>query len=208
MKKDKCKIPRTVPTDSWTIHGLWPSRTKGKAPKCCDSSLPFDEGQIKDLRCELETFWPNLLADESKTELWKHEWEKHGTCGMDVEAVNTQEKYFDIGLALNRDLNIYQMLKDHGIVPSSSIPYQYDDIANAFVNTFDIETPPKMACHKDEENSGTVYLYQVYFCLKKNLELMDCPKKASYSPGKICELAERIFIPPFDRLNILHHRTP
>ncbi|XP_070577009.1 ribonuclease Oy-like isoform X2 [Ptychodera flava] len=133
-QRKKYEIPHTVPNDTWTIHGLWPSHTSGIGPQFCDRNLPFDEGQIKSIRSELKKYWPNLLP-EGETEFWKHEWEKHGTCGMDVEAVNTQEKYFRIGLVLYRNLNIYQTLARHGIVPSSSRPYQYNDIVNAFMDT-------------------------------------------------------------------------
>ncbi|XP_070577010.1 ribonuclease Oy-like [Ptychodera flava] len=192
LKKDKgetCRIPNTIAKDSWTIHGLWPSTTHGNAPEYCDKSLPFQEKQVKALRSKLDRFWPGLIPNFN---IWKHEWERHGTCGMDLEAINTQYKYFDVGLALNRDLDIHQTLASHGIVPSSSRSYQYNDIVNALVNTFDIKTPPWMACYHEEQQ----YLLQIYFCLDKDFNLMDCEEGTSYGPRHTCRPDEPIVIPP------------
>ena len=33
----------------------------------------------------------------AKNKLWRHEWLKHGSCGLDIEAIDTEFKYFSKG---------------------------------------------------------------------------------------------------------------
>ena len=36
----------------------------------------------------------------------KHEWYKHGTCAIELPALDTEFKYFSMGLKLNRKLDL------------------------------------------------------------------------------------------------------
>jgi ribonuclease I len=59
-RQEKCK---NFPLDSLTVHGLWPSSSKGRGPTYCLTSKEI----------EAEGFG-QLSARQ------KHEWKKHGTC--------------------------------------------------------------------------------------------------------------------------------
>jgi len=77
--------PVTGPTDSWTIHGLWPNNCDGTYSENCDSSREYTDitklltkaGQISVLKY-MQTYW--LSNSESDEAFWDHEWKTHGTC--------------------------------------------------------------------------------------------------------------------------------
>ncbi|KAK9944223.1 hypothetical protein M0R45_009801 [Rubus argutus] len=74
--------------DSWTIHGLWPSIDSATnmeitcLPNSKKLGIKFRESKIhvKDLVI-MEQVWPNLQNIKNE-ELWKHEYENHGTCTL------------------------------------------------------------------------------------------------------------------------------
>ncbi|XP_024600660.1 ribonuclease T2 isoform X2 [Neophocaena asiaeorientalis asiaeorientalis] len=104
--KNHCKDP----PDYWTIHGLWPDKSEG-----CNRSWHFNPEEIKDLLPDMRMYWPDLLhpSPNRSLHLWKHEWEKHGTCAAQLEALNSQKKYFGKSLDLSKELalNRFQILK-------------------------------------------------------------------------------------------------
>ena len=80
------------PEDTWrynlTIHGLWPEYSDGGYPSYCTDEAFSEEAVVGELGiCQMETLWVNVKTEafeEGYTELWEHEWSKHGTCsGMD-----------------------------------------------------------------------------------------------------------------------------
>ncbi|XP_036727784.1 ribonuclease T2 isoform X1 [Balaenoptera musculus] len=95
--KNHCKDP----PDYWTIHGLWPDKSEG-----CNRSWHFNPEEIKDLLPDMKIYWPDLLhpSPNRSLHLWKHEWEKHGTCAAQLEALNSQKKYFGKSLDLSKEL--------------------------------------------------------------------------------------------------------
>ncbi|KAB0405939.1 hypothetical protein E2I00_012946 [Balaenoptera physalus] len=54
----------------------------------------------------MKIYWPDLLhpSPNRSLHLWKHEWEKHGTCAAQLEALNSQKKYFGKSLDLSKEL--------------------------------------------------------------------------------------------------------
>ncbi|KAH8832272.1 ribonuclease T2 [Flagelloscypha sp. PMI_526] len=129
--------PTTGPTDSWTIHGLWPDNCDGTYEESCDSSRAYTgigtlltaQGYSSTLTY-MNTYWKNNAGtDES---LWEHEWAKHGTCLSTLETSclpsGTAAKaeavaYFNTAVALHKSLPTYTWLKNAGIVPSSTATY-------------------------------------------------------------------------------------
>mmetsp|Transcript_21741 Transcript_21741/g.62831 ORF Transcript_21741/g.62831 Transcript_21741/m.62831 type:complete len:659 (-) Transcript_21741:33-2009(-) len=73
----------------WTLHGLWP----GGVANCASTS--FNRTAILALEPELAQQWPSCRGYNH--DLWKHEWEKHGSCtGL------PQPEYFKQSLQLLR----------------------------------------------------------------------------------------------------------
>lgn len=76
--------PSTGPSDSWTIHGLWPNNCDGTYSEDCDKSRAYtDITQLLTAANQtvldfMQTYW--LSDDESNEDFWDHEWETHGTC--------------------------------------------------------------------------------------------------------------------------------
>jgi ribonuclease T2 len=71
--------PATGPTDSWTIHGLWPNNCDGTYQEKCDPSRAYTNiteileaaGATATLDF-MQTYW--LSDDESNEAFWDHEW--------------------------------------------------------------------------------------------------------------------------------------
>ena len=74
-------------TDGWGIHGLWPQW----AETCGGPS--FDLGKLDSISTELNDHWPS--CEEKNSDLWSHEWSKHGSCSNMTELA-----YFSKALSL------------------------------------------------------------------------------------------------------------
>ncbi|XP_012935047.1 ribonuclease Oy [Aplysia californica] len=165
--KEKCHgIPAVV--KGWTIHGLWPSGPGSHYPEYCNHSLKFDYNKIKSLGAQLLTQWPNLDSESKTTELWSHEWEKHGTCAVSVSRLSTEFDYFNVTLGIHGALNTTGALAKRGITPSDD-PYTASDIYNALLAEYGVK--PNIVCEKKDEK---YYLDQVYVCLSKSFVAQDC----------------------------------
>jgi ribonuclease T2 len=77
--------PSTGPSNSWTIHGLWPDHCDGTYDSNCDSSREYTNITAilqsygkSDLLAYMNTYWVDL--DGNDESFWEHEWGKHGTC--------------------------------------------------------------------------------------------------------------------------------
>lgn len=84
--------PSTGPTNSWTVHGLWPDHCDGTFDSSCDSTRAYTNitailksfGKT-DLLAYMNTYWVDLDGDNES--FWSHEWSKHGTC---ISTLNTK----------------------------------------------------------------------------------------------------------------------
>uniref|UniRef100_A0A8D0XZX3 Ribonuclease T2 n=1 Tax=Sus scrofa TaxID=9823 RepID=A0A8D0XZX3_PIG len=105
------------PPDYWTIHGLWPDKS-GE----CNRSWPFNPDEIKGLLPDMRLYWPDVLhsSPNHSVHFWRHEWEKHGTCAAQLDALNSQRKYFGKTLDLYKELALNSTLQKLGIKPSIS----------------------------------------------------------------------------------------
>jgi len=168
----KCKIPEKVST--WTVHGLWPTHGSTEGPSFCNNASKFNPDEIADIRDQLDVFWPNLYTDTPDDGFWVHEWSKHGTCCQTAEAVNTQRKYFSKGLELRQQFDILSILAKGGIVPSDTTNYKPSQFQNVLGGVLGLK--PQLFCLQDE---GKQYLMEIWFCVDKSFEVMNCPHKAS-----------------------------
>ncbi|XP_058009551.1 ribonuclease 1-like [Hevea brasiliensis] len=161
----KCNKP--YKDDNFTFHGMWPVNIGGRSPnptKC--EGPPFDANKLinSPIISELNKLWPNFDAKQSNTDLWEHEWVKHGICtGWDLF------QFYKKSIDRVEQVNILRVLETAGITPNNA-KYNIDDIKRAFNHL----TRPIIHCNK-EKSIPKKMLFQVYFCLDRNGEqFQDC----------------------------------
>ncbi|XP_030052280.1 ribonuclease T2 [Microcaecilia unicolor] len=201
MNNNPCKDPPTF----WTLHGLWPGREE-----MCNKSWPFKLNEIEDLLPEMFHLWPDVLHPNC-SRLWKHEWQKHGTCAAELECMNSEHKYFSKTLELYKKYDLNSALLKFGIVPSTSY-YQMKDIEAAIMNAYGVM--PKIQCLPPDHGKSTQILGQIEICFTKEIELRNCSEGESESrhflkdtPGGlqrkdfcVCNNTCRHIIPPVDQI--------
>ncbi|KAF8608202.1 ribonuclease T2 [Ceratobasidium sp. AG-I] len=127
--------PVIEPSNSWTIHGLWPDRCDGHPAKHCDS--PHAKYNItsvlqhgaSDVLSDMQTYWKDNKGDDEW--FWNHEWSKHGACMSTLQPacfsqfVEGQDAvyYFTRVVNLFKALPTYEYLEAAGIRPSSTETY-------------------------------------------------------------------------------------
>lgn len=172
---NKCNLPQQL-NGRWTIHGVWPSATKGPHPFNCNKTLPFNETSLDPIMSQLQLQWTDVHKNSPKDDFWKHEWTKHGTCAIELEPLNTELKYFSKALELNNKYEIGAILYKAGIIPGK--PYTGNQLVNAVSQS--IGKRAGLECVKDS-NSDTESKFlvsQVMICFSKNLDLIDCDEKS------------------------------
>ncbi|XP_068632735.1 ribonuclease Oy [Battus philenor] len=162
-----CNLPTNH--DSWTIHGIWPTKLGTIGPAFCNRTWHFDPEQVRPIEKTLEQLWTNVESGTSTYALWAHEWNKHGTCAAVLEPLNSEIKYFTMGLNWIRKFMMYNILQEASITPSNSNQYSVLDIHNAVKNRLGIN--PMIECRKEDDKS---YLGEIRICFTKDLELRDC----------------------------------
>ncbi|CAG9533850.1 unnamed protein product [Cercopithifilaria johnstoni] len=186
-----CKVP--VDAAPWTIHGLWPSRNDGSFPQFCDGKKKFNVSKLLPIRQKLERSWPNLFVMQSASSLWKHEWEKHGTCAGVVEEVSDEVKYFNKSLALYEQFDIFGMLGKQEIIPSQGKLYDRTLLHRSLTSAYGKNV--EFHCLKDKKTKNWL-LADVRLCLTKNFQLMDCKMKPwKWQNSKMSRLSTYQFCP-------------
>ncbi|KAH9290409.1 hypothetical protein KI387_034526, partial [Taxus chinensis] len=155
-----CCYPLTgKPAPDFSIHGLWPNYKTGKWPQFCDSSAEFEFSQISDLVEELNKHWGSLSCPSSNGHrFWEHEWEKHGTCSLNLN----QHDYFEKALSLRRKIDILGALRSAGIRPDGG-EYSVSHIKEAIRD--ETGELPGVDCNVSEE--GESQLHEIYVCVDK-----------------------------------------
>ncbi|XP_021549201.1 ribonuclease T2 isoform X2 [Neomonachus schauinslandi] len=184
------------PPDYWTIHGLWPDKAEE-----CNGSWPFNLEEIKDLLPEMKMYWPDVIHPLNHSHFWKHEWEKHGTCAAQVDALNSQKKYFGGSLDLYRGLELNSMLQKLGIKPSINY-YQISDIKDALASIYGVV--PKVQCLPPKQGEEVQTIGQIELCFTKELRLRNCTEpgepggpRGAGGPGlEVCEDGPAFYPPP------------
>ena len=112
--------PVTGPSNSWTIHGLWPNNCDGTYSEKCDKTRAFKNitqiltaaGDTATLDY-MQTYW--VSNSESGEAFWEHEWETHGTCMStlatdcypDYQTGDEVVDFFDRTVSLFKTLDTY-----------------------------------------------------------------------------------------------------
>ncbi|KUJ21753.1 ribonuclease T2 [Mollisia scopiformis] len=141
--------PSTGPSNSWTIHGLWPDHCDGTYDSNCDASRAYTNitailqsyGKT-DLLSYMNAYWVDIDGDNES--FWEHEWGKHGTCISTLKpscytGYTAQEEvpdFFQKTVDLFKTLDSYTALANAGIVPSSSATYTAAAIQSALKASF------------------------------------------------------------------------
>ncbi|KAG6008161.1 hypothetical protein E4U21_004919 [Claviceps maximensis] len=135
--------PATGPSDSWTIHGLWPDNCDGSYPARCDASRAYTDIEnilssagASDTLEYMKDFWKDSNGDDDT--FWQHEWGKHGTCISslnpmcynDYQSEEEAVDFFTKTVELFKLLPTYKWLADAGITPSSTRYYSLGQIQN------------------------------------------------------------------------------
>ncbi|KAJ5578741.1 Ribonuclease T2 [Penicillium hispanicum] len=142
--------PATGPSDSWTIHGLWPDNCDGTYQSSCDSSREYSnitdilQAQDRtDLLSYMKQYWVDIDGDDES--FWSHEWSKHGTCINTIDPscytdYSEQEEvgdFFQKVVDLFKTLDTYKALSKAGITPDDSKTYSLSDIESALSDLHD-----------------------------------------------------------------------
>ncbi|KAI0154938.1 ribonuclease t2 [Xylariaceae sp. FL1272] len=127
--------PSTGPSDSWTVHGLWPDNCDGTYEQYCDLNRQYTNITAilqEKAPCTLkymQVYWKDYQGDDE--DFWEHEFGKHGTCintlnpecYSDYQATDEVPDYFNRAVSLFKSLPSYKWLEEAGIVPSSTATY-------------------------------------------------------------------------------------
>ncbi|KAI0456512.1 ribonuclease T2-like protein [Xylaria acuta] len=159
--------PVTGPSNSWTIHGLWPDNCDGTYDENCDSSRAYTDittilqnNGKSSLVSYMQSYWQS--NDGTPESFWEHEWSTHGTCvsTIDPDCYSSYTKgkeaadYFQVVVDLFKTLDTYGVLSAAGITPSSTKTYTSAQIQAALLKV--TGKAAVISCSSSE-------LYQVYY---------------------------------------------
>lgn len=169
-KHNECTLPKV--RNSWAIHGLWPTKYHEIGPLYCNDTWTFDINQITDIEDEMTEKWINIEKGTPLDGLWKHEWEKHGTCAAQkIHEMDTERKYFEEGLKLFDSYSVTKLLQDTYIKPGIDVSYKLDEIHSAINRS--IGNNFAVICEKDHQTKQQM-LFEVRMCFDKELNLHNC----------------------------------
>ncbi|KUJ19334.1 ribonuclease T2 [Mollisia scopiformis] len=140
--------PTVGPSDSWTLHGLWPDLCDGTYDQFCTSAPQYHNitsiisaSNNTLLLADMEKYWlPNRGTLEH---FWQHEWNKHGTCintlspscyGSNYSPGQEVVDFFARAVELFKGLDTYKALEAAGIEPSYRKKYTYAEIEDALTS--------------------------------------------------------------------------
>ncbi|KAI0931524.1 hypothetical protein AcW2_000398 [Taiwanofungus camphoratus] len=183
--------PSTGPSDSWTIHGLWPDYCDGSYAEGCDPSRDYDDittllgdqGASSTLSY-MQTYW--VSDDESNEDFWEHEWSTHGTCystlrpsclpsgsAKGAEAV----AFFETAVSLFKTLPTYKWLEQAGITPNSKKTYTLNTLIDALEDAAGVK--PALDCYDDSVSQISWYFNLKGSMIDGDFVPIDAPEKGS-----------------------------
>jgi len=162
--------PSTGPSDSWTIHGLWPDKCDGSYVEHCDPSRDYTDipGLLtsqgaSDTLSFMEQYWVDIHGHNEH--FWEHEWSTHGTCystlnpsclpdgsPQGAEAV----AFFQTVVGLFQQYDLYQSLAGAGITPTTDRTYTLSELESALESAFGVKATFECSHGK---NLNQIYIY-------------------------------------------------
>ncbi|KAH7826587.1 putative Ribonuclease 1 [Monocercomonoides exilis] len=162
-------------TNAVTIHGLWPGNNASSWPECCNNSYPFKPAEISGI-ADLSKNWVSTQGPDNS--FYTHEWEKHGTCAMDL--FHTERDYFSSVVNLNKRLNIAGIFRAAGIIAGNRT-YSKNDVKTALRRGLGHDV--LLECAKV---NGISMLNAIYTCIdhSPSLNVQECTSdyKSRYEP--------------------------
>lgn len=193
-----CGLPPVK--DTWTIHGIWPTKLNTIGPSFCNKTAVFNVTELSSIELQLEQFWINVEKNKPYDSLWQHEWLKHGTCAAAVMVqLNTENKYFSQGLTWLQEHSMNDVLGQGGITPGGN--YTVTEIHQVLMDR--LQKNAAIECYHDGKTKQQ-FLNEIRVCFSKNMELTDCDGILfddvflDQSGGKMitnCNLKKSIFYP-------------
>ena len=169
-KGNECVLPKAK--NSWTIHGIWPTKYHTIGPLFCNDTWIFDMDSISTIENEMTEKWINIEKGTPLDGLWKHEWEKHGTCAAQhVPLLNNELSYFRQGLTFLDRFSITKLLMSTYIKPGIDVTYRLEEIHAALKSSLDDNFA--IICEKDRKTKRE-YLFEIRICFDKDLNLHTC----------------------------------
>ncbi|KAJ6469648.1 ribonuclease [Mycena vitilis] len=183
--------PSTGPSNSWTIHGLWPDHCDGTFDESCDSSRDYTgisslltaQG-ASDTLDYMNTFWKDINGKDET--FWEHEWSTHGTC-MSTLAVKCLPSgsakgaeavaFFNTVVKLFKTLPTYQWLSDAGITPSSSTTHTLASLTAALKKGYGFT--PALDCSGSAVSQISYYMHLKGSVIDGTFVPIDAPEKGS-----------------------------
>jgi ribonuclease T2 len=128
--------------------------------------------KIAPIEKQMEEQWINIEKGTPLDGLWKHEWEKHGTCAAThIPTLNTELSYFNQGLVFLDKFSITKVLSSTYIKPGLDVTYPLQEIYEALKRTLDNNFA--IVCHKDQKTKQQ-FLFEIRICFDKDLNLHSC----------------------------------
>jgi ribonuclease T2 len=172
--------------NTFTIHGIWPTFNNNSYPcNCPNINAAFNFTAIRSLYFQLETSWYDYYGPKS-TNLWNHEWSKHGVCTM-----TNQYDWFSLGIALHNKYDFKKILEKNDIVPSMTSTYTFDQVYSAIKREHGVS--PLIDC-KIMDN--IVALYRIIYCADKNYKLINCPECITWQMAAESVCTDEIYFLP------------
>ncbi|KAL9226206.1 hypothetical protein vseg_002044 [Gypsophila vaccaria] len=164
----ECCYPKTRPTPSFTIYGLWPYDINLHFPSDCGGSS-HDIVPIEPLEGRLQEAWPSFYCDSPGTDLWLRQWYIRGSC---CQSLFNETVYFETSINLKTKIDIFQALSKVGIIPNNRF-YPLGAIKKAVARVSNgIE--PVVTC--TDNKRGQNQLWRIAQCVDESgTNVIDCP---------------------------------
>ncbi|PPR01915.1 hypothetical protein CVT24_001254 [Panaeolus cyanescens] len=183
--------PSTGPSNSWTIHGLWPDNCDTTFEQNCDPSRAYtgintllSNNGASDTLSYMQTHWIDINGNNEK--FWEHEWSTHGTCMSTLKpsclpsgSVKGAEAvaFFNTVVRLFKTLPTYDWLATAGITPTTSKTFTLSQLTSALKASAGVT--PALDC-----TSGSLNQISWYFNLQGSIIdgkflLINAPKAGS-----------------------------
>ncbi|KAI0657023.1 RNase Gf29 [Cubamyces menziesii] len=163
--------PSTGPSNSWTIHGLWPDHCDSTFSENCDSTRDYtnitdllqDQG-ADDTLSFMQEYWVDINGQNEQ--FWEHEWSTHGACYSTLKPSclpsGSPKGAEAVAFFQAVTLPTYDFLAQAGITPSTSKTYSLSTLTDALKNATGVT--PALNCAGSSLSS-----IQWYFNLKGSL---------------------------------------
>ncbi|XP_015108954.1 ribonuclease Oy isoform X2 [Diachasma alloeum] len=196
-----CPAPKQETTDScnqtvrnhWMIHGLWPGKFHTLDVKYCDNSSIFDPTSIDSIKTEMEMKWLEWMPvddDDKPLPVWKHEWEKHGTCSTSLEILKTQEMYFKKALELYDSHNMNNVLENANIRPGN-----YYSVGAILSGVSRVLGKRCMLHCSTKPGKNESHLEELWICFDKSLNLIHCDEVLNFPTD--CPWERDVYYPEY-----------